>query len=374
MNILHFNAAGHNLAEYFICMVDHGPLESYTQSMPLFIEYPSWISPYVFTALPIRWYSLMYIVAFGITFALYVRQLKRKEIDGTVDDAMNLFLYAIAGLIVGARLFSALVYDGSWYYWRQPWLIFWPFRDGRFVGLPGMSYHGGLVGAVLGVLLYCRRERKDFLSVADALVAGIPLGYTFGRLGNFINGELWGRVSFAPWAMVFPDAPRQSTTLEWVRTVADRIGLPYAVGEMVNLPRHPSQLYEALFEGVFLWLVLWFIVKPRRRHPGTLLSWYLIGYGAVRFVIEYLREPDANLGFILAWGGSTKPTALFESVFNISLGQIFCLAMIVSGLFLLWFIRARSVRQAESRRSAMEAEQRRLAAVSSRKQRKKRKK
>lgn len=342
--------------------------------MPLFIEYPSWISPYVFTALPIRWYSLMYIVAFGITFALYVRQLKRKEIDGTVDDAMNLFLYAIAGLIVGARLFSALVYDGSWYYWRQPWLIFWPFRDGRFVGLPGMSYHGGLVGAVLGVLLYCRRERKDFLSVADALVAGIPLGYTFGRLGNFINGELWGRVSFAPWAMVFPDAPRQSTTLEWVRTVADRIGLPYAVGEMVNLPRHPSQLYEALFEGVFLWLVLWFIVKPRRRHPGTLLSWYLIGYGAVRFVIEYLREPDANLGFILAWGGSTKPTALFESVFNISLGQIFCLAMIVSGLFLLWFIRARSVRQAESRRSAMEAEQRRLAAVSSRKQRKKRKK
>ncbi len=310
-----------------------------------YVTYPSWISPSVVPGLPVRWYSVMYLVAFAITFALFIRQRNNGLIDCSTDDALTLFLYAIAGLIIGARLFSALIYDGSGYYWTHPWLIFWPFENGRFVGLPGMSYHGGLVGAVVGGLLFARRHRMRFFEIADAVVAGLPLGYTFGRLGNFINGELWGRVSTASWAVVFPNAPRFSTNYSWVRKIADAIGMEYAAGTMVNLPRHPSQLYEALFEGVLLWVFLWFVIRRRNKFPGYTLGWYLIGYGAVRFIIEYFREPDANLGFIIAGGGQTESTALFLSPLNISMGQILCMGMIVAGILLLAILGKRNLPQ-----------------------------
>jgi phosphatidylglycerol---prolipoprotein diacylglyceryl transferase len=303
-----------------------------------FATYPTWISPYVIPGLPIRWYSLMYIVAFAITFLLFVHQIKHKELDYTIDDTLTLFLYTIAGLILGARLFSALVYDGSAFYWTHPWLIFWPFRNGQFIGLPGMSYHGGMLGAIVGSWLFSRRYRRSFLELADALAAGIPLGYTFGRLGNFINGELWGRVSTVSWSMVFPDAPRFSTNYAWVRGIADAVGLPYTPGALVNLPRHPSQLYEAFFEGVFLWLFLWFIIRRRKQFQGFVLSWYIIGYGLVRFLIEYLREPDSNLGFVIAGGAVTEPLALFHSVLNISLGQVLSLLMVAGGVVLFFIL------------------------------------
>jgi len=301
-----------------------------------YVAYPAWISPLVIPGLPIRWYSMMYLVAFGITYILFMKQRNKGLIECSNDDTYTLFLYVIAGLILGARLFSTLFYDGSLYYWKQPWLIFWPFSNGRFVGLPGMSYHGGLVGAVVGALLFARKYRMDFLDIADTMVAGIPLGYTFGRLGNFINGELWGRVSTASWAMVFPNAPPFSTNYEWVRNIADAIGMQYAAGAMVNLPRHPSQLYEALFEGVLLWVFLWFFIRKRNRFKGYTLSWYLIGYGAARFIIEYLREPDANLGFIISGGTRTEPIALFLSPLNISMGQLLSFAMIVAGVVFLF--------------------------------------
>jgi phosphatidylglycerol:prolipoprotein diacylglycerol transferase len=302
-----------------------------------FVAYPSWISPVVIPGLPIHWYSLMYLVAFGITFVLFIRQRNQGLITCSNDDTYTLFLYAIAGLILGARLFSTLFYNGTLFYWKRPWLIFWPFSQGQFVGLPGMSYHGGLVGAVVGTYLFSRKYKMRFMTIADTLVAGIPLGYTFGRLGNFINGELWGRVSTVPWAMVFPDAPSYSTSYAWVRSIADKLGIAYTSGAMINLPRHPSQLYEALFEGVLLWLFLWFLIRKRDKFPGYTLSWYFIGYGVVRFFIEYMREPDAHIGFIIAGGAQTEPTALFLSFLNISLGQLFCLAMIIAGAVMLWF-------------------------------------
>lgn len=309
--------------------------------MQLFVEYPTWIKPELFSSLPIRWYSLMYLVAFAITFLLYYYQIRRKEIDSNLDDAINLFLYAIVGLILGARLFSALIYEGSWYYWKHPHLIFWPFKEGHFVGLPGMSYHGGLIGTILGIALYCRQTKSSFLEVSDALTAAIPLGYTFGRLGNFINGELWGRVTTVRWGMIFPSAPRYSTSYEWVRNIADAIGLPYGTGELLNLPRHPSQLYEALGEGILLWLFLWFVIRKRKKYPGYVSGWYLIGYSVVRFFIEYLREPDSNLGFIIAWGKQGPSEALFSSLLNISMGQIFSLIMLLSGVLLLYFAKRR---------------------------------
>jgi len=304
----------------------------------------------VISGLPIRWYSLMYLVAFAITFVLFIRQRNAGLIKVTTDDAYTLFLFTIAGLILGARLFSTLFYDGSFFYWKNPWLIFWPFRSGQFVGLPGMSYHGGLVGAVAGALLFSRRYHMNFLNIADTLVAGIPLGYTFGRIGNFINGELWGRVTTAPWAIVFPNAPSFSTNYAWVRDIADTVGIDYIAGAMVNLPRHPSQLYEALFEGVILWLFLWFVIRKRNKFPGYTLSWYLIGYGTVRFLIEYLREPDAHLGFLLSWGGQSEPTALFHSFLNISMGQMLSFIMILAGVLFLSFGNRQKAPTAKSKR------------------------
>ncbi|MBQ2049027.1 MAG: prolipoprotein diacylglyceryl transferase, partial [Spirochaetales bacterium] len=181
------------------------------------------------------------------------------------------------------------------------------------------------------------------LDLADHAIAGIPLGYTFGRLGNFINGELWGRVTTKSFGMVFPDAPLFSTDISWVREVADKVGMPYVQGSYINLPRHPSQLYEALFEGVILWLVLWFLIRPlalkrnTKNGPGIISGAYFIGYGLVRFVIEYFREPDSQLGFIIALGKETEPTALLKSFLNISMGQIFCFIMILAGVAMIVF-------------------------------------
>src|SRR5690554_5042900 len=141
--------------------------------MFLYIDYPAWISPEVIPGLPVRWYSLMYLVAFGITFLLFNRQRRKGEIELTLDDTYSLFLYTIAGLILGARLFSTLFYHGSSYYWTHPWMIFWPFKNGRFVGLPGMSYHGGLVGVLVGLFIFARKTKTKLLEVGDALVAAI---------------------------------------------------------------------------------------------------------------------------------------------------------------------------------------------------------
>jgi len=288
----------------------------------------------------------MYVIAFAIAYGLTLWQVKKGEVKLSRDDVDDLFIRCILGLLIGARLFSQLVYEGSWYYWLHPWLIFWPFKDGRFTGLAGMSYHGGVVGAILGAVWFAKKHGRDFFVCADALCAGIPLGYTFGRLGNFINGELYGRVCTKSWGMVFPDAPRFSTNYQWVRDVAESIGMPYQRGAYLNLPRHPSQLYEAFFEGIVLFLFLWFIIRPRKeRHPsGFVLGSYLIGYGVIRFVLEYFRAPDENLGYIIKGGAGSDNIALFQSVLNISMGQILCLFMIVSGGVLLL------VRKKESKR------------------------
>jgi phosphatidylglycerol:prolipoprotein diacylglycerol transferase len=283
----------------------------------------------------------MYVVAFAIAYGLIRLQARKGEVSLDPDQSQNLVLACILGLVVGARLFSVLFYDGTTYYWTHPWMIFWPFQGGQFVGLPGMSYHGGLVGAVLGAYFFSKKNKMHFFELADTVVYAVPLGYTFGRLGNFINGELFGRVSTKPWAMVFPNAPHFSTNYGWVRSVADSLDIPYVAGSLVNLPRHPSQLYEALFEGIVLFLIMWFVIRPRReRQPyGFALSAYLMLYGFIRFVIEYFRAPDENLGYILAWGKESDNISLFQSFFNISMGQLFCLAMMIAGLALYLVLR-----------------------------------
>lgn len=305
--------------------------------MILFTTFPTWITPNVIPGLPFRWYGLMYVFAFFTTYLLFRYQANHNEIKINSDDTQTLFLFSILFLLLGARLFSVLIYDGTSYYWTHPWLIFWPFENGQFVGLPGMSYHGGLVGAIVGALIFCKKQKRSFLKVADIACAAIPLGYTFGRIGNFINGELWGRVTSSSVGMIFPHAQNFSTNYEWVRNIADKLNIAYTKSGYVNLPRYPSQLYEALFEGILLFLFMWFIIRKisSKKYPGFVLSWYLIGYSVARFFVEYFREPDANLGFIIQLNKNYNNPALLQSFLNISMGQIFSLLMIVAGIALL---------------------------------------
>lgn len=289
----------------------------------------------------------MYVFAFLTTYLLFRYQALHGTIEINSDDTQSLFMYAIIFLLLGARLFSVLIYDGTSFYWTHPWLIFWPFEKGHFVGLPGMSYHGGLVGAILGVIIYSKKNKRNFFQIADVACAAAPLGYTFGRIGNFINAELWGRVTESPIGIIFPQAERFSTNYEWVRSIASNLGIAFNDGGMVNLPRHPSQLYEAFFEGIVLFLFLWFIIRKKSngKYPGFVLSWYLIGYGFIRFCIEYFREPDSNLGFIIQFNKNFNNPALLQSYLNISMGQIFCILMILAGLLLAIIMKKYSKRQ-----------------------------
>jgi phosphatidylglycerol:prolipoprotein diacylglycerol transferase len=298
--------------------------------MLLAVNFPSWLKPEIIPGLPVRWYGLMYLVAFGIAFLLYQKQLRERNFPMKEEELSGLFFWGILGLVLGARLFSSLVYEPSAVYIRQPWKIFWPFQNGEFTGLSGMSYHGGVIGAALGVLLYSLRHHFDFRETADMACVSIPLGYTFGRLGNFINAELYGRVTTGPFGMIFPDARPFSINESWAREVADKTGV-IAQNGRVNLPRHPSQLYEAFFEGIILWVIVW-LVRNKKPFKGFLIGLYIAGYGLIRFFIEYFREPDAHLGYRITLVKTNLPPALFSSFFNFTTGQIFCFVMIVLGL------------------------------------------
>lgn len=280
----------------------------------------------------------MYLVAFAITFLLVTQQAKKRRLDTTPDTIVNLFFWAILGLLIGGRLFAVLFYSPGGLYLRKPWLIFWPFQNGAFVGIQGMSYHGGLLGCVVGGLMYMKKAKLAMLEWSDLVIGAAPLGYTFGRLGNFINAELYGRATASRLGMLFPNANKLPTSESWVREIAGKVGIPIAEGtSVVNLPRHPSQLYEAFFEGVFLWAILWFVLYRFRPFKGAVLASYLIGYGLVRFFIEYVRQPDEGIGFVLRLSSKNNPIELFLTPFNFSMGQIFCLLMIAAGV-ILWFI------------------------------------
>jgi phosphatidylglycerol:prolipoprotein diacylglycerol transferase len=314
--------------------------------MFLFIDYPSWLSPEIIPGFPLlRWYGLMYVFAFATAYLMFRYQVRKGELAAyeglgreiTDDDVFGFFTWGIFGLLVGARLVGTLVYDPDGTYWMKPWLIFWPFgENGGWTGLQGMSYHGGFIGGFFGMLFWSIRHKRPFLAWCDTMGAAIPLGFTFGRIGNFLNGELFGRVTTSPIGMIFPDAERFKLSEGWVRDVVTKISMSVPDGAiMVNLPRHPSQLYEAFFEGIVLWVIIWFIFRKRKPFNGFLTGVYTIGYGLLRFFIEYFREPDTYLGYRFAATGAGAKTYLNESYFNLSTGQIFCLGMIALGTVFL---------------------------------------
>jgi len=289
----------------------------------------------------------MYVIAFAFTYWLFDIQVKK---SGTVlgkDTVSNFFFSGLAGMLIGARIFATLIYaDDRLNYLWHPWLIFWPFSpSGQFTGFAGMSFHGGLLGAVVGAVIYARVKKLDILLLADWIFAAFPLGYTFGRFGNFINDELWGRVTTAPWGIVFPTGEPLSSSLPWVQEVMRKTGLTADPSGMVNLPRHPSQLYEAFGEGLLLWLLFWFVLKDRKPFKGFMIGAYLIGYGIVRFVIEYFRNPDKGLDFIVVFQPGYSTSQLEIPLLNFSMGQILCALMILAGGLTLWGLKTYHAKQ-----------------------------
>ena len=236
----------------------------------------------------LRWYGLMYVLGFLASYFLIPRQRRAREIGLQGRVLQDLFFYLAIGLIAGARLGYILFYQFSnlGQYLQNPLEIIAMWHG-------GMSFHGGLIGTVLAGALFCKRRQLPFWHTADTVIVTAPVGLALGRLGNFINGELFGRPSSVPWAMVFPS------------------GGP--------MPRHPSQLYEAALEGVVLFVILWWL-KDLRLRPGSMVCIFLGGYGIFRFVVEFFRQPDAHIG--LFWG-------------VLSMGQLLCLAMIF-GALILW--------------------------------------
>lgn len=263
---------------------------------------PGHMSPVIFQIgwFKLQYYGLMYIAAFATTFFLVLYRLKHeKRFDISTDQVKDAITYLILGLIIGARLGYVLFYNLP-HYLNHPLEIILPFSFANgitFTGISGMSYHGGLIGATLAGWLYVRRTKIDWWDGVDLFVPAIPLGYTFGRLGNFFNGELYGRVTTSSIGMYFPLAPTRQL-------------------------RHPSQLYEAAFEGLFLFVVLWSIRRVKMP-KGAMLAIYLIGYGTVRFVIEFFRQPDVQLGFVVG---------------PFSMGQVLCFLMIAAGMMLFFYL------------------------------------
>jgi len=263
------------------------------------IAFPD-IDPVFFTLGPlvVRWYGLAYVVGFVAAGFVVFRLSRRWGLGFTFDDVIELVLAAVIGLVLGARLGYVVAY-GAGTYWDDPVAILrlW---DG------GMSFHGGFAGMVVAGLIWGRLKRVPFMTLADLVVVGAPVGIFFGRLANFVNGELWGRSTDVAWGVVFPGAGA--------------------------LPRHPSQLYEAVLEGLVLLVVMvWLARRVPPRPRGEVFGWFLVLYGVFRIAVEFFREPDAQLGFI-------GP--------GVTMGQVLSVPLLVAGVVtLVWARRSQLPQQ-----------------------------
>lgn len=240
--------------------------------------------------LSVRWYGLMYLLAFAQFFLLGRSRIRQRPRSGwTVEQLDDILFYGVLGVVLGGRLGQVLFYEPG-YYFSNPLEILAVWKG-------GMSFHGGFLGVLAAMTLWSRKHGKAWLEVTDFIAPLIPLGLMAGRIGNFINGELWGRAAdpSLPWAMVFLQA-----------------------GDAV--PRHPSQLYHAGLEGLALFAILW-LYSSRERPRGAVSGVFLVGYGIFRFIVEYFREPDSGI---------------FGHSYTVSMGQWLSLPMILAGLLMIY--------------------------------------
>lgn len=258
------------------------------------LHYPQ-LDPVAFHLGPlaVHWYGLMYLLAFAAAWGMAYKRRESARPVWTTDELSDLIFYAALGAILGGRIGYTLIYN--WSQFAADPLVLVRIWDG------GMSFHGGVMGVIAAIFWFARRVQRHWADVFDFLVPLVPMGLGLGRLGNFINGELMGRVSDVPWAMLYPN------------------------GGM--LPRHPSPLYEFLFEGVLLFVIIaWYSSKPRPRLAVSGL--FLLGYACFRFLLEFFRQPDPQLGFI-AWDWLT-------------MGQLLSLPMALLGVFILYWSHTRN--------------------------------
>ncbi len=246
----------------------------------------------------VHWYGLTYLVGFGLFLFLAVRRTRQPQfavLGWTRRDVEDLLFYGVLGTVIGGRLGYALFYKPGFYFSHPADIV--------AVWKGGMSFHGGLIGVIVAMALFARSRGRRFLEVSDLVAPCVPTGFAAVRIGNFINGELWGRFAPAdlPWGMVFPQS-----------------GSP--------LPRHPSQIYQFALEGLLLFVILWLYAK-KPRGLGQVSGAFLVGYGLLRFIAEFFREPDSFLGLL---------------ALDMSMGQWLCVPLIVGGIGLWWWGRGRS--------------------------------
>ena len=276
--------------------------------MPYFVD----IDPIAFSLGPIavHWYGLMYLAGFAGAWWLGQRRRAAGRLPVTGEEFSDLAFYVMLGVVIGGRI-------GYMVFYNTAELVAHPLSLFR-VWEGGMSFHGGLLGVLVAGLLWSRKHGLQFFDVVDFVAPLVPIGLGLGRLGNFINGELWGALTDKPWGMIFPSA------LESLGKTRDELHAMYLAGQLNDQARHPSMLYEFALEGVVLFAVLWFYSrKPRPRYAVSGL--FALLYGLFRFAVEFVRVPDAQLGY-LAFGWVT-------------MGQILSVPLILVGLFLLWLSR-----------------------------------
>lgn len=256
---------------------------------------PSHLSPYILDLgfFRLHWYGFMYVVGFTAIILLVLYRLRTESFRITKEQFLDVFLWGVIGMFIGARLFYVLFYNLS-FFLAHPLLIISPidFSQGvRLVGIAGLSFHGGAIGIAVAFWWYCRKQALSLQELIELVLPTIPLAYFFGRIGNFFNGELWGRETTSAIGMYFPHDPS-------------------------GLLRHPSQLYQGVGEGLVLFFLLWTLRKQSFIREN-LLSIYLVAHGSLRFLLEFFREPDEQLGFI---------------TLGLSMGQLLSLAMIAVGI------------------------------------------
>ena len=276
--------------------------------------------------LQIHWYGIMYLLGFGAAWFLGRSRTLAGRLPGVdLNGFSDLLFYAMLGVVIGGRV-------GYMLFYAFPELVAHPLSLFK-VWEGGMSFHGGLLGVLVAVLWWSRKSRLPFFDVVDFVAPLVPLGLGFGRLGNFVGGELWGKFTEAGWGVIFPhvplsDIPAGQPAMEQLMTSA-QIQQQYAAGLLDRYARHPSQLYEAVLEGVVMFAVLWsFSMKPRHRYAVSGL--FALLYGIFRFCIEFVRMPDN--GVYVAFGWLTR-------------GQILSLPLVAVGLCLLWLSRRAPVLQ-----------------------------